>query len=117
RRAEQVFKNPFAPLHYRRAVGIRGYGQDAALSQQSSPIGAVRIAQRDAAELRAVDATNAVMFGQPLIQESVVRVQQIEDGAVLAQDAFEEEFGLAPESLPQSLVKSGEDVGVGRDGL
>src|SRR5262245_19399531 len=114
RRAEQVFKNPFAPLDYRRAVRVRGYGQDAALPQQPA---AVRIAQRDAAELRAVDAANAVMFGQSLIQESVVRVQQIEGAAVLAQDALEEELSFATEGLSQSLVEVGEDVGIGRDGL
>src|SRR5262249_31343455 len=68
-----------------------------------------------AAELRAVDATNAVVLGQPLIKESVVRVQQLEYAAVLAQDAFEKQFGLAPERLPQALVKNGEDVRVGRD--
>ena len=73
--------------------------------------------QSNAAELRAVDATNAVVLGQPLIQKSVVRVQQFEHAAVLAQDALEKQFGLAPESLPQALVKTGEDVRVGRERL
>src|SRR5262245_49657278 len=57
------------------------------------------------------------MFGQPLIQESVVRVQQIEEAAVLVQNALNKEFGLAAERLPQSLVEVWEDVGVRRDGL
>ena len=42
---------------------------------------------------------------QPLVDERVVRGQQVEDAAVLAHDAVEEQLRLAPERLPQVVVE------------
>src|SRR5262245_55198351 len=81
RRSEQVLQNPFASLDYRRSVRVRGYGQNATLPKQPSPHGSVLLGKRYSAELRAVDARDAVMFGQPLVEESIVGVKQVEDAA------------------------------------
>ena len=51
--------------------------------------------QRDAAEVAAVDVGDAVVPRQPLVDERVVGGQQVEDAAVLAHDAVEEQLGLA----------------------
>ena len=48
-----------------------------------------------AAELRAIDVGDAVLLGQPLIDEGVIRGQQIEDAAVLMDDAAEEQLDFA----------------------
>ena len=114
RRAEQVLENPLAAQCRRRAVGVRGGQQDAALAQQP----AARLAgQRHAAELRAVDARQAVVLGQPLVHEGVVGGHQVEHVAIFAHDAAEEELGLAAEGVAQIVVEVGELVGVGRDVL
>ena len=54
------------------------------------------------------------MPGEPLVDERVVRGQQIDDVAILAHDAFEEQFRLAPETLPQLVVPVGIEHAVRR---
>ena len=49
------------------------------------------------------------MLGQPLVDERVVRGQQIDDAAVLADDAVEEQLDFAPHRLPQRVVEVGID--------
>ena len=66
--------------------------------------------ERDAAELAAVDVRDAVVLGQPLVDERVVGRQQVEDVAVLAHDAGEEQLGLALKRLAQRVVEVGELV-------
>ena len=51
---------------------------------------------------------------EPLVDERVVRRQQIDDVAILAHDAFEEQFRLAPETLPQLVVPVGIEDAVRR---
>ena len=51
------------------------------------------------------------MPGQPLVHERVVCRQQIEDVAVLAHDAVEEQFGFALKRLPQVVVEVGKQIG------
>ena len=47
------------------------------------------------------------MLREPLVEERVVRGQQIDDVAILPHDAFKEQFRLAPETLPQLVVPVG----------
>ena len=62
----------------------------------------------DAAEVAAVDVRDPVVLRQPLVDERIVRRQQIEHAAILADDAVEEQFGLALESpARRSSSKSG----------
>ena len=60
--------------------------------------------ERHAAELRAVDVRDAVVLRQPLVHKRVVGGQQIDDVAVFADDALEEQFRFTPEALPQFVV-------------
>ena len=46
---------------------------------------------------------------QPLVDERVVRVHQVEHAAILAHDAVEEQLRLALEGLPQVVVEVGID--------
>ena len=50
-----------------------------------------------APELAALDVGDSVVLGQPLIQKGVVRRQQIQHAAILAQDAVQEQLGFALE--------------------
>ena len=52
-----------------------------------------------------MNVENAVVFREPLVDEGVVRRHQIEHWTVAAHDAFEEQFGLALERLPQVVVE------------
>ena len=69
RRSEERFENPLAALHDRGPVGVRGHRQDAALSQEAA---AARIVEGHLAELGAVDVRDAVVLGEPLVEERVI---------------------------------------------
>ncbi len=56
---------------------------------------AARVAGKlDAAEAAAADVRDAVVPRQPLVDERVVGVEQVDDAAVLAQHAAEQQLGL-----------------------
>ena len=101
-RPQQVLEHPLSALHDRRPVGIRRQRQDAAVSQQASPVG---VADRHASQLRPVDVLHAVMLSQPLIEIGVVGRQHVENAAVLAHDARKEQPGFVAERLSQLLVE------------
>ncbi len=75
---------------------------------------ALTVGQRDAPEPRPLHAGNAVMTRQPLVEERVVRGQQLRQRPILAELAVDEELGLALEGLAQVLVEIGEEIGIGR---
>ena len=51
--------------------------------------------QRDAAEVAALHADDPVVAREALVEERVVGGQHLDRGAVLANDAVDEELGLA----------------------
>ena len=65
----------------------------------------------DTPEVAALHSADAVMQRQSLVQERVIGPQQIKRAAILAQDAFEEQFCLAAKSLPQGIVEIGKVIG------
>ena len=66
----------------------------------------------DAAEVAAVDVRDSVVLGQPLVDEGVVGVQQIDDAAVFVHDAVDEHLGFLAHGLAQVVV----EIGKQRDG-
>ena len=111
RNSEQIRENPFAALHRRRAIRIRGHSKNAALAEQTATVFG---RQRDAAELASVDVRNAVVPRQTFIDEGVVGVQQVHHAAVFAHDALEEELRFLAHRLAQVVVEIGEDLRIGR---
>ena len=73
--------------------------------------------KRDAAESAPVHVGNSIVFRQPFIEERVVRPDQIEHAAILAQHAVEEEFGFLPEGLPQVVIEVAINRVVRSDGI
>ena len=63
--------------------------------------------QRHAPEAVAVDSADTVVPGQSLVQERIVRAEQLEQAAVVAHGALDEQFGLASERHAQILVELG----------
>jgi hypothetical protein len=57
--------------------------------------------------------SNAVVLGQPLVEERVIRAQKVEHAAILAQDAVDEELCLAAKRLPEVFVEIREQAHVG----
>ena len=102
RRAEQHFHHPLASKHRRRAVGVRGERQNAAVSQQPLPP-AVRI--RRFAELTPDHVRDSVVLRQPLVHERVVRGEQLPHRPVLADDVAEEQLGLAEHRRLELVVE------------
>src|SRR5665213_2879311 len=61
--------------------------------------------ERDFAEAAAFHMRDAVVLGEPFVEERVVGAQQVERAPVLADDALEEELGFRTERLPQRVVE------------
>src|SRR5262249_54053894 len=74
--AEEGLQEPFAAFHRRRTRRIRRDGQQRTLAQQASAHVLVS-PELDPAELRTVDAGNAIVSGETLVDEGVIRRQQI----------------------------------------
>ena len=104
--AQQVLEHPLAAQHDRGAVGIRRHGQDAALPEQAA---AVRIGQRHAAELRAVDARDTVVLRQALVDERIVGVSR--------SSKLRSSRTMLPTKSSVSLVKAARSAFVEREDL
>ena len=108
---EQVFQDELAADHRRGAKAFtqrlrrqrqdRGMGHDAA---------ALRQIDRHLAEFVASDAADAIELGQARIDEGVVGIEQVGDGAVVGDDVVEELLGLALHRGEQRLVHVGRVV-------
>src|SRR5206468_8975165 len=96
---------------------VRCHGEDAPLPEQPAALAVGIAGERHAAELAPVDVWNAVMFRQALVEEGVIRRQQIDHAAVLAHDAFEKQLRLLPQRLPDVIVEVYIETEVRRDGL
>ena len=114
RRAEQAVQYPGATQHGRRAIGIRGQHQDGALAQQAV---ARLVVERHATEVAALDRLDAVVHRQALVEEGVVRGQQLEHAAIAAQHAVDEQpqFLLEHRAGIQQAARVGELASVRSD--
>src|SRR5688572_22134399 len=84
RRADDVLEDPYAALNWRRALRQRGDEQDAAVAEHAA---ASVVLDGHAAEVAAVNAVDTVVTREPVVDERVVRSQEIEQVTVLAHDA------------------------------
>ena len=102
----------FSSIHLPRSTGdVRcGYAVTVRMLPWPSSPRRLSSVDRDAPEVAALDVGNAVVPGQPFVEEGVVRRQQIQHAAVLAQDAVEQQLRLAPKRLTQALVEIGEQT-------
>ena len=107
RRVQQVLEDPLAAQHRRGPRRVGRDRQDAGLREHAA---ARRAGQVHAAELRPGHAGNAVVLRQPLVEERVLAVEEIEDAAVFADDVLEEELRLAAHREAQVVVEVGEAV-------
>src|SRR5262249_45254987 len=57
------------------------------------------------AEVAAVDIRNPIVPGQAFVQKGVVRLDQFEDAAILAQHVVEKELGLLAERLTEIVIE------------
>ena len=113
RHAQQVVEDELAPDHRRGARRVRRDHQNARLAQQAAASGV--FVEIDASEAAAVHVRDAVVLREPFVHVGVVRVQQIERAAILAQDALEEQLRLLLERLTEVVVEVGEEAHVRRD--
>ena len=96
RHALDVLEDERAAQHRRRAVRIRGRHQHRALAEQAP---ARRLLQLDAPEAIALHVGDAVVQRDALVEERVLRPQQIDDAAVFPEDAVGEQRQLGAEIL------------------
>ena len=94
RHALNVLEDERAAQHRRRAVRIRGRHQDGALAEQAP---ARRLLELDPPEPIAFHVGDAVVQRDALVEERVLRSQQIDDAAVFPEDAVGEQRQLGAE--------------------
>ena len=82
---------------------------------REQPAALARVGQGDPPQPAAVDAGDAVVLREPLVDERVVGVEQLVHAAVAAQGAGHEELGLVAERLEQRFVVVGIDDRVDDD--
>ena len=114
RRGQQVVEDPLAAQHRRRARRVGRHREDAALGQHTAPR---RAGEVDLPELLPLHPGDPVMAGQPLVEERVLAIQEIEDAAVLPDHALQEQLGLPAHGEAQVVLERGETFPVGRDRL
>ena len=102
RRTENVFEDPLAAHNRRGSLGVRCKRENASLPQQSA---ARIIGHGDAPEAAPINVRDAVMTGQALVHERVVRGQQIQHAAIFVHDALKEKLRLAAQRLSQIVVE------------
>ena len=113
RSAQNIGQNPFAALH--RAKSGSAYEVTVRMLPCPSRPRRFVVGQRHAAETgRRRSVRNPVMPRQPLVDERVIGVQQIQHAAVFAHDALEEQLRLAAHGLAQVVVEIGK---VSKSGL
>ncbi len=61
--------------------------------------------KRDPAEVTAVHVRDAVVAGQPLVDEGIVGGQEVDNALIVAKLAGDEQLGFALERLPQVVVE------------
>src|SRR5262249_26889932 len=79
RRAQDILQNPFATLDRRGPGWIAGHRQDAGLSDDSA---ALFPGQLGPLKLLALDAGNAIMFGEHIVDKGEIAVDKVENAAV-----------------------------------
>ena len=107
---QNVFEQPFAADRRGSASGVRRYCKHARLSQEAK---AIFISEFDGAEMAAVNARNSVMTRQLLVQESLIRGQQIDDTTVFFKLRVQKELSFGDESGAQIIVEPGELGAIG----
>src|SRR5262245_60807603 len=101
-RAENIVEQPSSAQNRRGPIWIRGHGQDAALAEEPA---ADAVGERDAPKVAAIYVRNLVVTGEPLVHERIVRRQEIDDAAVLAQLRADEQPRFLVEGVAQLLVQ------------
>ena len=74
---------------------------------------AILVGERDAAELLADDVRDPVDLGDALVDERVVGREQVEDVAILADDAVEEQLGFTLVGFGELVVERRKQQRVG----
>ena len=72
------------------------------------------IVQRDTSKAAAVDIRDVIVLRQSLVDESVVRRQQLGDATVFPDLALDEHLGLLTQRAPEILLELGKQDGVRR---
>ena len=105
----------FSRIHLPRSTGDVRFGYDVTVRMLPCPSSPRRasLRHRHATEVAAVHVRNPVVPRQALVDERVVGVQQVEDAAVLAHDALEEELRLRRNACAELVVEIREVAGFG----
>ncbi len=113
---EEDLHDGLAAPHRRSAVGLRRDFEEETFAEQAAAHVEVG-SQCDAAEVAAVDIGDSVVFGEALVDESIVSVQQVDQATVFVDDAGEEQQRFFLEGVAQVVVEIGEGLGGGGLGV
>src|SRR5262249_19218622 len=103
RRSKDVFQNPSSARHRRRSSSDRTNRQKTALAQYATA--RTRCVQSHTTEVTTMDVRNAIVLSKPFVDKRVIGIEQIDDTAILTNNALEEHLGFPPERLPEIVVE------------
>lgn len=109
--AEEVFEDPDAAFDGFGACAVGEASEHAGVGDETAAGGA--FGELDAAEVVAVDAFDAVVAGEALVEEGEAGVEEVEGAEVVVEDFGEEVFGFGDEGAFEVVVVFGEEFFVG----
>ena len=114
RRAEDLFEDPLAALHGGRAVGVGRRRQDARLGEDAAAFALGQGHPDEIAGTARFDVADPIQFGEGAVEVGEVRVDDVEDAAILAHDLGQEQFRLPHHRSAQGVIELREHLRVGR---
>src|SRR6185312_10471432 len=102
--------NPRAAKHRRGAVAVGSAEFDRGFAQQArAEFARVLPRECDLAEFRPDDTEDSVVAGEPVIEECVIGREEIENAAIVGEDAADEIFRLRGKIAPELVAESGKE--------
>ncbi len=103
RNTKDIFENPLAARDRRCAIVGRRHHQQASFSQQPSP--RIVFFKCDPAEMASANVRDSIVPRETLIDEGVIRVEQIDDASIFAKNRFKHQLHFTAERQPEILIE------------
>src|SRR5262249_3866829 len=110
RRAEHVVEDQPSTQHGGRANGQRLERQDTSMAQQAASRTSLG---GHALKAASVEVWNSVVASQAVVDERVIRREELDKPAILPNLTQNEELRFLPEGVTQIVVEVGEDLQIG----
>src|SRR5262249_39806467 len=112
RAAQQRFQDPAPAQHRTGTVWMRRYRENTGMAQDAAP---VRVVELHQPHVLALDAGYLVERRQPLVDERILGVDQLQNVPIFSNHVVETKYRFFDHGLGQGVVEFGKELGVGTD--